>query len=137
MSLRCSADTPVLPPNIRFFRGQVGHDAMSAYGPKRTFHFALRMSAFGGKADITVCTAIVCLRLTQSGLRRASARPTTHCGGAFAQKWQVRLVFVVRMKIYPLYFPTIRGRNRTISVATNSQNARTRAVRRKSECMTI
>jgi hypothetical protein len=27
MSLRCSADTPVLPPNIRF-QGQVGYDAM-------------------------------------------------------------------------------------------------------------
>src|SRR4029450_2596475 len=29
---------------------------MSAYGPKRTSHFALRMSAFGGKADIAVAT---------------------------------------------------------------------------------
>jgi hypothetical protein len=28
--------------------------AMSAIGPKQTFHFALRMSAIGGKADIDV-----------------------------------------------------------------------------------
>jgi hypothetical protein len=48
MSLRCSADTPVLPPIIRF-QGQVGHDAMSAYGPKRTSQFALQMSAYDPK----------------------------------------------------------------------------------------
>src|SRR5262245_6084486 len=28
---------------------------MSAYGPKRTSLVALRMSAFGGKADVTFC----------------------------------------------------------------------------------
>jgi hypothetical protein len=28
---------------------------MSAFGPKRTFLFAPHMSAFGGKADMTVC----------------------------------------------------------------------------------
>jgi hypothetical protein len=28
---------------------------MSAFGPKRTPVFALHMSAFGGKADMTVC----------------------------------------------------------------------------------
>jgi hypothetical protein len=28
---------------------------MSAIGPKRTFLFASHMSAFGGKADMTVC----------------------------------------------------------------------------------
>jgi hypothetical protein len=27
---------------------------MSAFGPKQTFHFALQMSAFGGKADIAM-----------------------------------------------------------------------------------
>jgi hypothetical protein len=57
MSLRCSADTPVLPPNIRF-QGQVGYDAMAAYyGPKRTSHFALPMCAVGGKADDVVPSA--------------------------------------------------------------------------------
>jgi len=28
---------------------------MSAYGPKQTWALALHMSAFGGKADMTVC----------------------------------------------------------------------------------
>jgi hypothetical protein len=28
---------------------------MSAIGPKRTFVFASQMSAFGGKADMTLC----------------------------------------------------------------------------------
>jgi hypothetical protein len=31
------------------------HDAN---GPKRTFHFALQMSAFGGKADMEWCGAV-------------------------------------------------------------------------------
>ena len=35
-------------------------DAMSAIGTKRTSLFALHMSAFGGKADMTYCTANVC-----------------------------------------------------------------------------
>jgi len=30
---------------------------MSAFGPKQTWASALHMSAFGGKADIGVCTA--------------------------------------------------------------------------------
>ena len=30
--------------------------AMSALGPKRTFVFALRVSAIGGKADMPFCT---------------------------------------------------------------------------------
>ena len=34
--------------------------AMSAIGPKRTWTIALHMSAIGGKADMTVCTAYVC-----------------------------------------------------------------------------
>ncbi len=33
--------------------------AMSAFGTKRTLRIALHMSAFGGKADIPVCTAYV------------------------------------------------------------------------------
>jgi hypothetical protein len=33
---------------------------MSAFGPKRTSLFALHMSAFGGKADMTFCGAHVC-----------------------------------------------------------------------------
>ena len=33
----------------------------SAIGTKRTFVFALPMSAFGGKADMRLCTANVCL----------------------------------------------------------------------------
>jgi hypothetical protein len=33
---------------------------MSAIGPKRTSLVAMHMSAFGGKADITFCTAYVC-----------------------------------------------------------------------------
>ena len=33
---------------------------MSAFGTKRTFAHALHMSAFGGKADMTVCIANVC-----------------------------------------------------------------------------
>jgi hypothetical protein len=34
--------------------------AMSAIGPKRTSLVAPHMSAFGGKADMTVCGANVC-----------------------------------------------------------------------------
>ena len=34
--------------------------AMSAIGTKRTYGVALHMSAFGGKADMTFCTAHVC-----------------------------------------------------------------------------
>ena len=33
---------------------------MSAIGTKRTFLFALHMSAFGGKADMAFCGAHVC-----------------------------------------------------------------------------
>jgi hypothetical protein len=33
--------------------------AMSAIGPKQTWAIALRMSAFGGKADMTFCGANV------------------------------------------------------------------------------
>jgi hypothetical protein len=33
---------------------------MSAFGTKRTSLFAPHMSAIGGKADMTVCTANVC-----------------------------------------------------------------------------
>jgi hypothetical protein len=33
---------------------------MSAFGPKRTSLVALHMSAFGGKADITLTRANVC-----------------------------------------------------------------------------
>ena len=36
---------------------------MSAIGPKRTWVDALHMSAFGGKADMTI--ALKCLLLTQ------------------------------------------------------------------------
>src|SRR5262245_48170233 len=32
---------------------------MSAFGPKRTCAFALHMSAFGGKADMTVCGCLL------------------------------------------------------------------------------
>jgi hypothetical protein len=32
---------------------------MSAFGPKQTFYFAAHMSAFGGKADMTYCSAHV------------------------------------------------------------------------------
>ena len=39
---------------------------MSAIGTKRTCRVALHMSAFGGKADIILCTAHVCFS-TQSG----------------------------------------------------------------------
>ena len=39
---------------------------MSAIGTKRTSACALHMSAFGGKADMTFCTA-KCLLMTQSG----------------------------------------------------------------------
>jgi len=28
---------------------------MSAFGPKQTCSFAMHMSAFGGKADMTIC----------------------------------------------------------------------------------
>ena len=35
---------------------------MSAIGTKRTWPSALHMSAFGGKADMTFCTANVCFR---------------------------------------------------------------------------
>ena len=38
----------------------------STHGTKRTWACALHMSAFGGKADMPVCTA-QCLLLTQSG----------------------------------------------------------------------
>src|SRR5262249_44354405 len=38
---------------------------MSAIGPKQTWATALHMSAFGGKADMTFCSANVCL-LTQA-----------------------------------------------------------------------
>ena len=41
-------------------------EAMSAIGTKRTSPSALHMSALGGKADMTFCTAHVCF-LTQSG----------------------------------------------------------------------
>ena len=34
--------------------------AMSAIGTKRTWASALHMSAFGGRADMTYCTAHVC-----------------------------------------------------------------------------
>jgi hypothetical protein len=51
---------------------------MSAIGPKQTSASALHMSAFGGKADMTVCgkslsrsllgvKRTICLLLTQSG----------------------------------------------------------------------
>jgi len=33
---------------------------MSAIGPKRTCASALHMSAFGGKADMSLCAAYVC-----------------------------------------------------------------------------
>jgi hypothetical protein len=35
-------------------RGHRISNPMSAFGPKQTFHFALHMSAFGGKADIAM-----------------------------------------------------------------------------------
>ena len=41
---------------------------MSAIGTKRTYQVALHMSAFGGKADITI-KRLKCLLLTQSGHR--------------------------------------------------------------------
>src|SRR5215467_6341876 len=34
---------------------RIDAEAMSAIGPKRTWTTALHMSAFGGKADMTVC----------------------------------------------------------------------------------
>ena len=37
-----------------------GVGAMSAIGTKRTLRVALHMSAFGGKADMELCTANVC-----------------------------------------------------------------------------
>ena len=36
------------------------NSAMSAIGTKRTFRVALHMSAFGGKADMTVALRNVC-----------------------------------------------------------------------------
>ena len=35
-------------------------DKVIAYGPKRTSQVAPHMSAFGGKADMTLCAANVC-----------------------------------------------------------------------------
>src|SRR5262245_35589602 len=41
---------------------------MSAFGPKRTWPRALHMSAFGGKADMTVCGCLLLQSL--SGVKR-------------------------------------------------------------------
>jgi len=41
---------------------------MSAFGPKRTLHLAPHMSAFGGKADMTVCRCL--LSRSQLGIKR-------------------------------------------------------------------
>src|SRR5262249_15437643 len=35
------------------------HAIMSAIGPKQTWHGAPHMSAFGGKADMTVCACLL------------------------------------------------------------------------------
>ena len=48
--------------------------AMSAFGTKRTSPSALHMSAFGGKADMTVLQC-KCPLLTQSGHRSSLNEP--------------------------------------------------------------
>jgi len=46
-------------PQIALSNGALG--AMSAIGPKRTSANAPHMSAFGGRADMTLCGANLCL----------------------------------------------------------------------------
>src|SRR5262245_40927331 len=67
--------------------------AMSAIGPKRTWLSAPHMSAFGGKADMTVCGCLLSRSLL--GLKRTWALalhtsafdPKRTCGG---MRWPVR-----------------------------------------------
>ena len=54
------AEHMAAPTNAANVKKVLANSEPSTHGTKRTYRVALHMSAFGGKADMTFCTANVC-----------------------------------------------------------------------------
>ena len=78
---------------------------MSAFGPKRTSATAPHMSAFGGKADMTFCTAYVGFSNRPIGVKRFQAIPPLSVDVAC----RLALLFGIGTKALPVWDSRMRG----------------------------
>ena len=90
---------------------------MSAFGPKQTWALALHMSAFGGKADMTVCTAHTVMDKTHDVSARVAKKPIR---GRHSERieWDKIPRWGPPMSIQSAYEDHAAGRVVLLSVAT-------------------